>query len=251
MQLGVESNMKIIDAFWEKRNLSIEAMEFVVFIEDSKNVVSDILANEKQYNIVKVPVGKVDIMFELAANGYVFIESLIGMHYDLKQFKNVKLLPVQKRMLDSVTYAKMNDVDIDEMFVEIRGGLFFTDRIALDQYFPHGANGNRYVGWISDSLKKDSSAYKLIYKGKNIGFFVNREVEPHVYSPFLSGMYKDYQKSGLGISAIYYQILNSWELHGKTIITDVSSNNQAILKISLALGFTISHMQYVYVKHNN
>jgi hypothetical protein len=248
---GGQNTMKITDAVWEKRNLDVDAMEFEIAVADNKSIVADILANEKQYNVVKVPESKTEIMFELSANGYSFTECLISLRYNLRYFNEIRLLPMQKRMMNSISYAKMSESDLDEMFAEIRSGLFFTDRVALDPYFEPNANGNRYAGWIGDSLKINATAYKLVYKDKNIGFFVNREIEPGIYFPFLAGMYAKYQKPGFGLSAVYIPLKNCYELGGNAVSTGVSSNNLSVLKIHLMLGFTISHIQYVFVKHNS
>ena len=66
--------MKIIDAVWEKRNLGVETVEFVVENSDTEIVMGEILEAEKQYNVVKLPTNKPELMKLLQENGYRFVE---------------------------------------------------------------------------------------------------------------------------------------------------------------------------------
>ena len=79
--------------------------------------------NETQYTVVKVPSGKFDVMFLLKELGYTYVESSINLVHDLKE---IRLNPFQKRVMDSISYSKMNDKDVDELFSEIKKGIYDT-----------------------------------------------------------------------------------------------------------------------------
>lgn len=71
-------------------------------------------------------------MFLLKELGYTYVESSINVVHDLKE---IRLNPLQQRVMDSISYSQMNNKDIDELFNEIKKGIFTTDRIYIDPYF--------------------------------------------------------------------------------------------------------------------
>ena len=240
--------MRVIDAFWEKRNLGVETVEINIDIndkiEDIKKAIEEVKA---EYVVVKVPAGYIDAMFLLNDMGYKNMETIIHATHNLK---NIELEGIQKRINDSVSYEPMNDDDIEELFQEIKKGLFTTDRIYLDPYFTKEQASNRYIGWIKDELSRGTEAFKLIYKDKSIGFFMFKETEKDVYYPFLAGVYEDYRSTGLGFTFNYKPICEAIKRNGKMISTFISSNNNNTVRMHSIFGFQFNKMDYVYIKHN-
>ena len=240
--------MKVIDAVWEKRNLGVITQEVTVTQDDSLIDLKKAIENlDSQYNVVKLPAGKVDMMFYLQEQGFKFIEGFIHVTHDLK---TVEMNPIQKRIDDAVTYELMSENDINYLFKEIRDGLFYTDRIYLDSYFSNEQAANRYVNWIKDELERGTELYKLIFKNETFGFFTFKEIDKNIYYPFLAGVYKEFQSTSLGSVFCYKPIVEAIKRKGKMISTYVSTNNLNTLRVHSSLGFSFNEISYVFVRHN-
>lgn len=242
--------MKIIDAFWEKRNLGVSCKEIVISETDSISEIRQLapLLNSVDYLVAKVPVGRFNVNSYLTSLGFAFVEATINMRL---QIKDAILSPLQQRLNTVISYEEMNNDDLEQLFIEIQQGLFATDRILLDPMFTPSQAANRYINWIKDELGRKSQVYKIIYKDENIGFFTFKMLEDGVYYPFLAGMYSDYSSSGLGFTTLRKPIEEVIRREGNMISTYVSSNNNAVIRTHLQLGFTVQEMSYVYIKHKN
>jgi len=239
--------LKVTNATWEKRNLGVDCNEINIEDKDTvESVKKELPLNETQYTVVKVPSGEFDMMFLLQELGYTYIESSINLVHDLKE---IRLNPLQKRVMDSISYSKMNNKDIDKLFAEIRKGIFTTDRIYIDPYFTHDQAANRYINWISDELDKGSEIFKLTYKSDSIGFFTFKDIGNNTCYPFLAGMYKDYLKSGLGLSTIEKPLKEAKKRKFIKYSTFISSNNISTFSAHVALNFSFKQIYHVYIKH--
>lgn len=240
--------MKIIDAYWEKENLGVISKEFIL---NEKDTVDDFLksqlnTDEVEYFVVKVPVGRFDLNKILSDLGYSFIETSINLKLNLKNFIPQRL---QERLNKDISYEKMNDSDLDQLFNEVKNGLFKTDRIILDNSFSIKQSSNRYQNWIRTELSKDAEIFKIVHKGDSIGFFILKQLNEFTYYPFLAGMYDSYINSGLGFVTLRKIIEEVESRGGKLIDTFVSSNNPNVIKTHLAMGFNLNTQNYVFVKH--
>ena len=241
--------MKIVDAIWEKRNLGVTTQEItldgnedIVYVEES------LKSLDAEYQVVKVPTGKIDIMWKLEELGFKYIETTYHVINDLK---NLELPRMLKRLDESIIYEKMEDEDLEVLFDEIRNGLFYTDRIALDRYFSKKQAADRYIGWISDEINRGTEIYKNKYKGKNIGFFTFKEIDEGIYYPFLAGVYKEYQNSPLGMLYLYKPLVEAKKRNGKRVSTYISTNNANAVRMHVQFGFQFMESTNVYVKHIN
>lgn len=240
--------MKIIDAFWEKRNLGVSTTEVTIEKDDSiEEIVSNLKKIDSEYVVVKCHTADVDLNFELAKLGFTFVETLINVTHNLK---NVQLDMIQQRIADSVSYQEMDAVDLEQLFSELNKGLFYTDRVYLDSHFPKESAANRYKLWLQDELNRGSQIYKLTYKDKSIGFFIFKDLGDGVAYPFLAGIYPEFQKFSFGSMFIYKPIEEAVKRKFKMISTYVSSNNFNAVNSHVKMGFNIRNMQYVFVKHN-
>ncbi|MDR3125158.1 MAG: hypothetical protein LBU10_04745 [Endomicrobium sp.] len=239
--------MKLIDAFWEKRNLGVKSChELIIEKSDSLNSVkSQLLLLNSEYVVVKVPDGRIELSFLLTELGYSFIENLIHFTYNPKIHKSII-----QRILEDINYVKMDEADIDYLFCEIRKNIFSTDRVFLDPYFSSEQASNRYIGWIKDELTKSCDIYKLVLQNKDVGFFTFKDLGEGRYFPFLIGIYSNFLNRALGRCLIYSIIQETIKRNGKIISTYSSSNNIRAVRCYSSLKFNISGMQYVYVKHN-
>lgn len=241
--------MKILDAIWEKRNLGLTCIEVTIEEQDTVDVIKNQLAKlNAQYTVIKVPVGRPDMMFCLSEMGYTFIEGVINI---TKNIRGVTLSGIQKRLADSVDYALMDEGDMRTLGDEIRKNMFETDRIYLDPFFTQQQAADRYIGWIGDEVARGTDVYKLTYKSEAIGFFTMKDLGNGVYYPFLAGMYESHRQSGLGFNIAYKPMCEIATRGGKSISTYISTNNNNAVRLHVSLGFSFDQTVYVYVKHNH
>ena len=239
--------MKVIDAFWEKRNLGVDTVEFDLEVQDPAALVAQkIKENEKVYNVVKIPAGRSDLHFLMQELGYVYVETAFHLIHDLKA---IPLSPLQKRMTDCVSYQKMNEDDVAQLYAEIKKGMFTTDRIALHPSFGVEIANQRYINWIGDELSRGCELFKLIYKEKAIGFFTFKKLSDDVYYPFLAGMYESHIRSGLGVNIVIKPVEEAVKRGAKFSDTYVVTNNLSSLTANLDYGYKIRGFSTVFHKY--
>jgi hypothetical protein len=240
--------MKVVDAFWEKRNLGVTCTELTLDERDGVEEVAATLDGLKTaYQVVKVPAGRYDMMVAVEKLGFSFIEGSLNVVHHLNQVEPVGIL---KRLNDAVTYGEMNQSDMDKLYVEIKNGLFVTDRIYMDTFFTPLQAAQRYVFWLGDEINKGAQLYKACYKDKSVGFFVFKETTAQSCYPFLTGLYSAATTPGLGGIVIKKIIAEAIRRKLRTIDTYVSSNNVAVIKVLISEGFSIFNINYVYIKHH-
>lgn len=242
--------MKIIDAFWEKKNLNLSCKEIVIEENDTTDTLNDIkeILQSTEYIVIKIPPARIDISEMLSNLGFVFIEGSINFKLNLK---DAVLSPLQKRLNAAIGYSEMGNQDISELFSQIREGIFNSDRIILDHHFSSSQASTRYINWITDELEKTTKVYKITYKEETIGFFTFKSIDDKIYYPFLAGLYKKYSKSGLGFTTLRKPIEEAIKRGGTMISTYASTNNPIVIRSHTQQGFSINNIQYVFVKHNN
>lgn len=242
--------MKVIDAFWEQRNLGVSCTELHVEAGDE---IADIVsaldsAAQKQYMVAKIPSNKHEAVRLIQQRGYVFAEAAINLTNDMKQLDiPEKLL----RICRKCSFAPMDDDDIARMYREIDKNIFKTDRVYLDPHFTGAQAANRYKGWVSDLIAAGNVPYKTIFAGEQIGFFINREVAEGVYDGILAAVYEQYEGSGMGLCVQYAGVALAQQANAVKYLGHISGNNPAVMRVLSALGFEISDIDYVFVKHND
>ena len=240
--------MKITDAVWEKRNLGVTCTELRVAYGES---IADIAAEysmikEQQYMVVRIPSSEHDAVRFFQEKGYYFIEAAISLVNDMKSPVPDRLM----RVCGKCGYAPMDSDDIANMFTEIDKNIFKTDRVYLDPHFTSGQAANRYKGWISDLMAAGNVPYKVIFGGEQIGFFINREKTHGVFDGILAAVYEQYEGTGMGLCVQYAGLALAREKQAKKYLGHISGNNPAVMRALFSLGFTVSEIEYVFVKHN-
>jgi hypothetical protein len=240
--------VKIIDAFWEKRNLGVTCKEIVIEDKDDISCLNEIkkLDADTEYVVAKVPVSKPEISLELQKEKFCVIETSFEVNCDVD---NIKLNPYYQRFYKQMSYEIASADDISKLNDEIKNGIFDTDRVFLDPYFNKEQAANRYINWINDELNKGSELYIIKYKNNKIGFFTFKQISESTYYPFLAGLFNEYKDSGLGFSIVYCPVVEVKRRAGKKIKTSISSNNQAVAKIHFMLGYMVDRMYYILTKH--
>ncbi len=237
--------MKIIDAFWEKRNLGVTTAEVIIETDDdADNVLKNIDEIDKQYIVCKVSSLRPDISFLLQANGFMFIEDQIELEHDLREVKRNSIL---QRLYDSLPYEAMGRNELDYLYNEIRKGMFSTDRISLDPFFDKSKAAERYINWIEDMVGKGAISYLMTYKDEPAGFVIINKIDDDTYRSVLGGGYEKFRKTGLGVVLKEMEMVRN--LGGKRVLTSVSSNNSNQLKVLIRNGYIPTKVEYVLIKH--
>lgn len=242
--------MEIVDAYWEKRNLGVTSVEANAGQDDTPETISAALAERhEQYVVVKLPVGKVDCLLALQAQGYRFIEMMSICYHD-------GILPplssVQRRMLDALSCSDATEQELAQVFVNVEQGMFQDDRVSLDPMFSAKQSATRYRGWITDEIVAGSSILAIRMKGNLVGFFVLK-IRDNAGNFFasLGGVFPRYQNVGLGYFMNYLEVVEARRRGGQLVYTAFSSNNPKIAAIHYSLGYKISRQYYVLVRHNH
>jgi hypothetical protein len=241
--------MKVIDAFWEKRNLNIETKEIILSESDSLSDIEEVLvslSSGKKYIVAKIPVGKPDFIRLLTDNGFYFVESLFEMSLRITDFQLPEHL---KRFDEMFTYRKLtNNEDFERLEGEIKNGIFSTDRIALDPNFGIDVSAIRYINWLRDEVQKGGEIFEVLSKEKPVGFFSFKDLSNGKYDVFLGGMYRNEFAMGLGFSLLSKEIIELQKRQAKLYVTHISSNNLAIIRLFFSFGFSPVNIVYVMTK---
>lgn len=237
--------MKVINAYWEKRNLGVETKELICENTDTiDEVKAKIMELAAEYVVVKIPSGRMDLSGHIQKMGFCYIEDLIEVTHDLHETVRA---PLHQRLYDAMTYRKMDDEDVQQLYKEIEGGLFETDRISKDEEFGKEKAARRYIYWIKDMIMQGAQPYVMLYKEEPAGFIILKSNDQKTYISVLGGGYKKFRKSGLGIVQKEQEIVK--RMGGKSLMTYVSSNNPSQLRALILNGYLPKDVQHVFVKH--
>lgn len=247
--------MKVVDATWEKRNLDCRVLEITLDSEDSKKKM-DYLKDEIQSNISSYAASYIVLKFHSSENtllqlpalcGFSFIENQLTFHGDLKTNLKKAESVLRQNSLFHVE-KKTSPEDFDFIANEIKKGLFTTDRIALDSKFGVDIANKRYANWLLDLKKDPSVLLSIVYmKEKPIGYELAK-YEGCDVSAIHGGLLSAYQKMPIGLMEMASLIV-AYEPNFKTHIVNVSSNNISVTKGWQFLGYQITAMNNVFVKH--
>ena len=247
--------MKIVDAFWELRNLGKKTLEITFEPEDFNKTPKEIyqlienlrVEYQAEYLVVKIRAGKPEFGNELCKNDFYHIETqlhLKAMRDDVefalnkyaRFFRNAKLIEVTNS--DDLNYIKS----------EIMKGIFHTDRIALDKNFGVDIANKRYANWVEDEFNRQSKLFFIMLNGNNIGFAL-RKYEKISAHALLAGLFSEYKNSKMGGTIYSIGLTHDFTEGFKIWHTDVSSNNLNSLRLQQQFGYKIESVSEVYVKH--
>lgn len=237
--------MKIVNADWEYRNLGVTTIEIEIEEYDTREtILTTIQGIRAQYIVLKLPSHKADMIFDIQKSGYTYIEDMVQM---VSYLKKVNYSSVQERFNTCVSTQVMTEEDLVTVKQEIKKGLFSTDRVYLDPYFSKKQAYNRYINWIEDEYLRKTQFIKYIYKGNTIGFFALREQEKGRYTSFLGGIFPAYRKGGIGTVVKVPQVVQAYG--GKSVSTNVSSNNPAQIRNLILNGYIPESITHTFIKH--
>lgn len=240
--------MKIVNAEWEKRNLDKNTLEIEIGKDDRFDDIVKILDNDEiDYFVIKLPTYRFDLICPIQDLGFRFIEIL--NFSKINTIKKPSLNNIQKRFLTQITYSDMSSKQKLILEKNIKKNLFDSDRISIDPSFCDGISAKRYMGLIEDEQKNGAKLFSLNYKKVGVGFFIIKNQETYSISN-LAGIYKDFQKLGLGFFLNYLIIEECRKRGKKTLKTAYSSNNYGAFNIHKSLGFEEYKRLTIFTKNS-
>ncbi len=241
--------MEEIRLRWEEENFHIPCVEFCFDgSEPFAEIGPDVWDNETYgYQVMRLPIGRVDIMQKAEDHGFRFVET----NFDLAaKLKNLELPKELRGYIERMDYVPADQNATDRTLQTIARGVFATDKVALDPKLSKEISAKRFHDFCSYDLKEGSAkCYEVRSEGEAIGFFVLKEVGKSSADSWLAGLYDPDENTGLGFATIYFAMEEAKRLGKKSIITGVSSNNMASLRVHTELGYRIKTANYVLVKH--
>jgi hypothetical protein len=239
--------VRVVDAVWEQRNLGVSCAEITLGPADGLDALEPVLDGlTKEYQVVKVPAGRLDVMQALQSRGFTFVEAALEVEH---RFDLPELTGVLRRLVDSVEYVELGDDDWQRVAERIHGGLFETDRVFLDPMFSPDQAASRYVNWMRDELDRGASLYELRFRSEGVAFFLFREGGDRVGYSVLSGLYEAAQTPGLGTVLLHQILVEGSRRNLRLLSSSISGNNLPVVKTHVALGFSILAVHYVYIRH--
>lgn len=242
--------MNLRNAYWEKRNLNLNVLEVEFDDNDTVEDINKLKYNDFEYIVIKVPIGKLDIIHKLEDINFRFLETQFELMNEVQEGRIFKQTHLE--ILKNTYYKEILHKDeLDNLLANLDKYMFETDRISLDPIFNKKISAVRYKNWVMDEFKnKDSRICNLIYNDANIGFFIIKLNEEKADS-LLAGLYDKYRNKGLGIATVQNPIEYCVENHNiRKITTRISSNNLKSLKVHVECGYKIIGMKYVLRKIN-
>ena len=243
--------MKVTHAIWELENLGVNAYEILLDNSDTP----ELLAQEEarltmggaEYLVVKTPVNCPALLFGLPRLGYAFVETVFHVAIKRSEYQMPAIIARFDR--DLIVMERVDIVDRERVYAQIRQGIFVSDRVSVDPAFTPEQSGNRYANWLAGMLAKGGRLYEVLRGGKPIGFFVIRRVNERTVDPVLMGLYDEQNDRGMG-ALLHKKTLDTcftWDCD--RLQSTIVSNNAAVLRVYVNAGATITDTLYTYVKH--
>ena len=242
--------MKIVDAYWERRNLGVDVKEIVCDELDTVEELKEILRHvEAPYSVVKIPSGCVPLLLAAQQCGYFLIEASISYEGSMK---TLCVPRVYGHFAPHVSISEASGELVRKALDEMESGrIFTTDRIALDPMFSREMAGKRYANWCRDEMEAGAEMEIAYYKGEPFAFNISREEKdrPGAFLGLMGGMFSTFLNKGMGFLLVHCEIEACRKNGGKWYLGTTSSNNMPSLRLHLRYGFEITRTQYVLIKH--
>lgn len=247
--------MKIVDAFWEIRNLGKKTLEITLESEDFNKTPDEIyfaienLRNEykAEYLVVKIRTGRPEFGNELCRHDFIHIETQLNLKAYAEDVE-FALKKYSRFFRDTELVEAKNSEDLNYIKSEIMKGIFYTDRIALDKNFGVEIANKRYANWVEDEFNRDSKLFFIMFKENNIGFALRRYEKNQVHA-LIAGLFSKYKDSRIGGTIYSVGLTHDLEKGFRIWYTDVSSNNSSSLRLQQQFGYKVYEIQDVYIKH--
>lgn len=222
--------MKVIDAYWEKRNLGLKVCEIVFDKNETADPVKITdLENSFDYLVAKVPAESVSLVHLLENKGFRYLENQQVIYFQTREFSNIDKT-WETRFKDFHSKKVSDTKSLNEICDQIMKGLYIRGRISADPDIKEGISDLRIVNWLNDIYSKENiSVYYLSKNDTIIGYFVLDRLNNSHINIVQAGIFKNYQDRGYSF-LLLFNILRTSFKEGKTgIFATISTNNNKTL----------------------
>jgi hypothetical protein len=218
--------VKIVDAFWEERNLGLKVCEIV--FEDNEIIDFDAitdLGKSYQYIVAKIPGDSVHLVHNLESHGFIYLENQLVLYILSDELLNIDKNWEQR--FRNVSCEKVSDKkDLDNICDQIMKGLYIKGRISSDPEIKNGISDLRIVNWLNDLfVREDVYIYRLIKDENAIGYFALEKINNAHYNVIQAGIFGDYQNRGFSFLIPLNILKIAYKKGIKGIFAPISSNN--------------------------
>ena len=239
--------MKVIHAFWEKVNFGLDAYDITLdddLTENDKFIESTIFSKKfsSSYLTVKVPIPQIKIVHKLEAMNF----NLMELQFKLTYINNKRLIipdPSVRQVCNNFSGSTFETI-----INQLSRKTFFLDRISLDPALPDSASIKRYQNWIKSLSNCSSAQLFSYYKSDNcIGFILVKkdDLSYNIINEILICIFNKFKFCGLGKTILALFLNETLKTKNSKIITFVSSNNLASLKLHTKFQYEIENEYYV------
>jgi len=222
--------VKIINAFWEERNLGLKVCEIV--FDNNEIIDLDAISDlEKSYDylIAKVPGDSVQLVHDLEVHGFRYLENQ-QVFYILSN----ELLNIDKdweQRFHNISCEIVSDKkDLDSICDQIKKGLYVKGRFSADPEIENSISDLRIVNWLNDlSRKENAFIYKLNRDKSIIGYFALEKINITHLNVVQAGIFNDFQNKGFSFLIPYNILKIAFKNKIKGIFASVSSNNMKMI----------------------
>lgn len=239
--------MKIIDAYWEKKNLGVTTSEIIVEDSDKLSELEDALCElDSEYQVVKIPVNLFSHYILMGQHGFIFAEAMVSL---VRGMQKVHIPDKKKEINKKLHLEKMDDKSFEKMLEAVSNGLYHTDRVSVDPYFNKQQSSNRYFNWLTQERSIGNEFYKLMYGNDYVGYLDLKQEDKYIWKDVMTGIFPEYRGKGfaMGFTSKLIEMLrnrNATKVYG-----DISTNNTASLQSRMRYGYKVDKFSYVFVKH--
>ena len=239
--------MIVTNAIWEKRNLGLDVFEIQAEPSDTANDIYRLKSLNCNLSVLKIPTARIDLVRAGEKIGYQFFET--STRHEIKGAP--ELNKIEKRMIDAINVTPSSEQEKNHIFVEIKTGLFNSDRYSLDPSLSSDQASNRYIGWISDELDRNAQLFSIKFRQEFCGFFLINELSNRKFVSLLAGVFTKTSSLGIGNFINHLAYIECFRQGAVSVSTAFSSNNFAAAMIHSSLRTRIIEQNYVFHKHHN
>jgi len=240
--------MKIIECPWELDNLDCRVAEINVDVNEMVDEVAiTSLEKDHDYLVLKLEAGNMQQTIAATRMGYVLAETQLTVQMTKKDW-NIEQNKITQMILSQSKVERIRtNADLDDLFSLITDHMFTTDRVYLDPNFGPTYSSRRYKNWTRTEFERGSLLYKHYFRGQYIGFSLSK-LSDGVLHCLLAGTFEKFQKTGIGFWIPLIPLLYQNVDYNK-YTTCISANNYPVWQMYNAQHYTVSHFDYVFVKH--
>jgi hypothetical protein len=222
--------VKVIDAYWEKRNLGLRVCE-ILFDQDEiidNNKLSD-LEESYDYLVAKIPGDSVSLVHDLENKGFRYLENQQVIYFLTSEL--LKIDKAWEARFKEVTCEKVTHLKVlAEICNQIMKGLYLTGRISADPDIKKGISDLRIVNWLKDIYEKENvSVYCLIKQNKIVGYYALERINIFHMNIVQAGIFLGYQDKGYSFLLLYYILKSSLGEGCRGIFAAISAGNTKTL----------------------